>query len=363
MFGRLGESPQPSKELLDETATGVDADPDEAVDVGPAVPRRRCQSVPKSVACTASVLLTVLFAITFMRRPSLTQTVGVTSLAAGVGNSLVAEQTGCKNWHSSSLEVQVVSDEDACVDLCRDIGGCVGVNYQVTDCPQLPHKSEAERACYLMNEECIEGPNECWNLYKLPEDERTTSLFGALVTHGAGCKNIADISKGGPTTEFSEFVCQNKCEKDADCVGYLLKAPGCDGDDNDKGQVCQLLYGLCEEDPGETFACWDIKYKAVHESSGADIKNLFHLSEPSDVGATLLSVTNSSCFRVGDTVELFHEEEDFTHQYEVTSVDPFAVSPPLTHWYATGTGVLRIHYPYSASHCGAFPETVNEYTV
>jgi hypothetical protein len=321
-------------------------------------------------------VITVLFAITFTRRSSLTQTVGIiskqddesaltTAELVGVDDSIVtALKTGCNNWHSSSLEAEVVSDENECVNKCRSTGGCVAANYQIIDCPHLPHISHAHRACYLMNEDCIEGPNECWNVYKLAVDEREIALFGKMVTRGAGCKNIADISKGIPSSMFSKFTCHQKCEHDEDCVGIIMKAPGCAGNDDDKGQVCQLIYGLCEEDKSEQYACWDIEYKAVHEDVNADLKFMFHTVEDASVDDNTLVVTNTSCFRVGDVLELFHEEEDFKHQYTLekvdTTQDKIKVSPAFTHGYAKGTGVLRIHYPYSASHCGDFDHPTYE---
>jgi len=332
-----------------------------------------------------------LLAITFMRRPFLAQTSSVasvtkdTSLVAGtigVGNAVVSENTGCENWHSSSLEVMWPGNESACVDHCRDTPGCVAANYQTSGCPDLPLVSTGLGACYLMDEECIEGPNECWNLYKMLEADRKPPQFGALVTRGAGCTNIDTITKGAPVKEFSHFVCQYKCERDPDCVGLLLKAPGCvaSNEDNDdgEGQVCQLLYGLCEEDTSQEYACWDISYhQAVdtdrhpdhhnhhhkhHEDEdedkdkSIDLPVLFYLQEDITEGSTIISVTNSTCFRLGDTIELFHTEEDLHHKYELTNTAPMTVSPPFTHTYHKGTGVLRIHFPYSASHCGDFPD-------
>jgi len=160
--------------------------------------------------------------------------------------------------------------------------------------------------------------------------------------------------------EFSEFVCQYKCEKEPDCVGYLAKAPGCtssmqDTDDGD-GIFCQLLYGLCEEDKSQDFACWDISLKAVHKDDSDSEGPLFYLQGEHKQGGNELSVTNATCFRAGDTIELFHETEDFKHQYAIMTVDPITITPPLTHTYHQGTGVLRIHYPYSAAYCGDFPK-------
>ncbi|CAK0862985.1 unnamed protein product [Prorocentrum cordatum] len=427
MFERLGESPRPSEEL-DETAAEGDADPEArggglGLLVGRAAPPRRCQGAPKSVACTAGILCMALVAIMLMRKPFLAEIVGVasisraTSMAAGtgagnstagsgvgVGNSIIAENTGCINWHSSSLEVEFLSDADSCVDLCRKTPGCLAANYQIDKCDG--HRREewsGVGACYLMNEQCIEGPNDCWNVYTLQSNDVQSNHFGSLITRGAGCSNIEDISRDGPVTEFSYYACQNNCEKDPDCVGVLLKAPGCVADKNEKaddeGQVCQLLYGVCEEDTSPDFACWDVTYQAEETGSSkrrspsgssaasstsaatststattavsttvvtttvdpsastggsqpaggqdaaSDMKYLFFLQQDAEGGATYLQVTNPECFKVGDTIELFHEDNDFAHKYTIAGVGSrLLISPPLTHEYSKGTSVLRIHY-------------------
>ncbi|CAK0794132.1 unnamed protein product [Prorocentrum cordatum] len=423
MFERLGESPRPSEELLGETAAEGDADPEargggSGLLVGRAAPPCRCQGAPKSVACTAGILCMALVAITLMRKSSLAEIVGVatvsraTSMAAGsgagnstagsgVGNSIIAEKTGCANWHSSSLEVDFRSDADSCVDLCRQTRGCLAANFQIDKCDG--HRREERSgvgACYLMNEPCIEGPNDCWNVYTLTSDEVQSNHFGSLITRGAGCSNIEDISRDGPVTEFSYYVCQNNCEKDPDCVGVLLKAPGCVAAKTDKaddeGQVCQLLYGVCEEDKSPDFACWDVTYQAEDTGSSkrrspsaggssaagstsattsvdpsastggsqsaggqdaaSDMAHLFSLQQDAKEGATHFRVTKPECFRVGDTVELFHSDSDFAHRYTIAGVgSQLLFSPPLTHEYSQGTAVLRVHYPYSVSHCGDFP--------
>jgi len=215
-----------------------------------------------------------------------------------------------------------------------------------------------------MGEECVEGPNECWNVYTLPEKDRKTSSFGVRVTRGAGCKNIGSIGMGEQTM-FSAFACQNMCETDADCLGFLLLAKGCNdgsqtssGDDDDDGYTCQLLSGECEEDASPTYACWDVHYK--ESKQGKDMKDMYHFTEDAQPGDTVIHVTDEECFRVGDTIELFHEAEDANHRYTVESLNEddrtITISPAMTHEYSEGTGVLRINYGCSPTYCGDWPD-------
>jgi len=361
MFGCLDESPPP-KELLDDAATDGDSDPEKAAGAGRAALRHRCQAAPKSVACTGVLVCAALVAIAFMRGPIPTQMVGVasvirgTSLASGVGKSAIVEKTGCNNWHTSSLKSSTTGDADECVDLCRQTPGCVAANFQENECPKHPADMKLGKgACYLMNEDCIEGPNECWTVYKLPENERKNHSFGTSVTRNAGCKNIFSIGSG-QSKEFSAFACQHKCETDAECVGFLLKAKGCGSEADDKDEYpCHTLHGDCDEDTSDEFACWDIYYKASSEQGtdqSADTQNLFTFQEDAPKGSTVISLSSPECFLVGDTIQLFHSAEDHSHKYTVEQVDPITISPPLQHEFLTGTGVLRLHYPDNPTHCG-----------
>jgi len=234
------------------------------------------------------------------------------------------------------------------------------VNYQVSSCPQLPLEQAGEGACYLMNEACVEGPNECWNLYTLPEDERRAPSFGGTVTRQAGCKNIGTIGMG-QSTMFSAFECQHSCETDAECLGFIVKAKGCNADssqafalDGDDGLSCQMLRGECEEDTSAMYACWDVHYKSTKQ--GTDLQDLYHLTEEAEEGDTVFHSTDEECFLVGDTIELFHPRQDATHRYTIQSGVPITISPPLAFLYERGMGVMRIHHPDSPKHCGPWPE-------
>jgi len=212
-----------------------------------------------------------------------------------------------------------------------------------------------------MNEECQQGPNECWAVYTLPEESRMPGMFDE-VTHGAGCKNMATIGKG-QLKMFSRFECQAKCSEDDNCDGFLHNQCTANGgssghltydqDGAHDPHTCELFHGECVEDKSSMYACWSVYHKDSEQ--GTVMEDLYHFTEDAAAGATTATVEHPECFRVGDSIQLFHEQKEINHRYVLTSTDPMTFSPALSTEYVTGTAVLRIHHPYSPKYCGDFP--------
>jgi hypothetical protein len=231
-----------------------------------------------------------------------------------------------------------------------------------------------------MNDDCIEGPNECWSVYKLPEGEKKESSFGTKFSRQTGCKNIGTIGMG-QKVEFSPFACQQKCENDPQCKGFLLKAKGCTAsaqqselsyDDDDDGHMCHLLKGDCEEDKSDVFACWDIHYKVnetlagLYEHSsdrvrdgtaqeGTALGNMYILLQQYKQGDTVITISDEQCFRAGDKIKMFHDIGSFEQVYDIVSVNPVTIDPGLRKTYERGTGVMRLHHPANPTWCGDWP--------
>ncbi|CAK0907407.1 unnamed protein product [Prorocentrum cordatum] len=184
---------------------------------------------------------------------------GASLAEGGVGSAVLSEGMGCGNWHSASLEAETVESAGACVEKCRQTPGCVSVNYQVRPANGIDGIDVG--SCYLLNEPCIEGPNEYWDAYALPENDRMVSRMGSHVSRQIGCSNLGEITRGDETMEWSSYECSLKCEKDGACVGIVTgsSVPEC-GDGNSERR-CQLLYGECSESLDGNFTCVDIFYK------------------------------------------------------------------------------------------------------
>jgi hypothetical protein len=249
------------------------------------------------------------------------------------------------------------------VDECRNTRGCIGVNFQDISCPHKAEEQKGQGACYVMNEDCVEGPNDCWSVIKLPEDERHPPSFGDKVTRQAGCKNIGTIGQG-QVKMFSVFECQVKCEIDPKCTGFLELSKGCHAAsqflhateiDFDDGHTCELLYGVCEEDAGDTYACWDVHYKTTKQ--GTVLDDMYHFTEASKAGATTIHVTDEECFRIGDEIQVIYDQNfDSADRYNITSLNPMTLSKPTAHDYDESTGVMRRNHPCSPKYCGDWPE-------
>jgi len=184
--------------------------------------------------------------------------------------------------------------------------------------------------------------------------------FFENVTHGAGCSNLATIGKG-QVTMFSRFECQAKCSEDDDCDGFLHKQKLCtangasfDTDDGHNGphdpHTCELFHGECVEDKSSMYACWEVYHK--DSKQGTVMEELYHFTADAAAGATTATVDHPECFRVGDTIELYHEAD--TTRYTLEKVDPMTFTPGLSRDYEKGTAVMRIHHPDSPKYCGDY---------
>jgi hypothetical protein len=278
---------------------------------------------------------------------------------------LAGKGMGCVNWHTASLEAAIADDAAVCVERCHATPGCVSVNYQVKANNDFPDVG----TCYLLDEQCLMAADDLWDAYTLPESERTETHMEGHVSRSTGCSNLAEITQGKETLEWSAYECLEKCEANAGCTGVTVEAsmPNC-GDVMGK-RKCQLLYGGCSEIQSSKYNCVDLHYKTswthpVDRGTSTTTRtdhnsDLLELSADAGDGSEEFSVDRPNCFLVGDTVELLGTDlaNDLKQDYTIASIagTTITVTPALTHFMAAGTSVLRIKHPHPPTTCGEWP--------
>jgi hypothetical protein len=262
---------------------------------------------------------------------NLAQSANATQVAVSTNNGANGAahfpDTGCKNWRGVSVGPSTIKKTaDECVDQCRLTPGCHSVNYQTDSCPHKPNEQVAQGSCYLFGADCDRGPNDCWDLYRLPKHERMEIGSGfedpQSVKYRTYCSNMKEITRGVPAThEWSIYGCKVKCQLNQECTGIVYQPGECTSEHSLKRNYCFLIFGTCAEIPGH---CWDVHPKQSptpapapapvptppppqwngHLSPALNDCSSSMLMAATAAGATTFTVQDFACFDPGDTVTI-----------------------------------------------------------
>merc|ERR1719245_2921610 len=181
---------------------------------------------------------------------------GTMAISPGYETLAVAGAThvagmGCDNWDKILMLPTTNPSPDDCFAECSSTPGCVSFNYQPADCDT---GGVAAQTCYLYNHlaECMEGANQCWDLYYMDAPPPSTFQLSANMT---GCSNWASVEIGTTQTDLSYEQCKKLCSDNAVCVAFNYQHGPCSGDEMMGEGACMLFSGECER---ESNPCWDL---------------------------------------------------------------------------------------------------------